>query len=486
MIPKLHKKGASFKGAAAYLLHDKGRAATSERVAWAETRNLATDDPGLAWRIMAATALDQDRLKAAANIKATGRKSADHVLHFTLSWHPDEIDTLSRDEMRRAATGALKALGAGDRQALVICHSDEKHPHVHVLVNRVSPDDGRLLSSSKEKLKLSRWAQAYEEERGAVLCEERVLNNAARDRGEFTRAAKDRPRHIIEAERAAKPAANDNHTHAEQLRRSERDKDAALSQEGRALMARLRQAAAELESAHLGRTQALKDAGRLQIAEAKTRTRAAFRPLWRDQQGDHRARLDQFEAQETKLSGRLQNALSLMNLRRRVRLAERKPSGLGEAYRMLSSHGARRAAFLRQLDSEKADLWARQRKDEAKAIREARGAASEDLEANRRLYLAEHSAQQLAERAALAKLRAQWKQRTADRSAAWKRFAETHLHRPGRADRTADDKDARAELLSRDANERARQERFAQMRRSMRRHFEATRTPDHVNDDRGR
>ena len=82
MVPKLHSKGSSFKGAAQYLLHDKDRAQTSERVAWTETRNLAVDDPDLAWRIMAATAMDQARLKAEARVRNSGRKSDKHVLHF--------------------------------------------------------------------------------------------------------------------------------------------------------------------------------------------------------------------------------------------------------------------------------------------------------------------------------------------------------------------------------------------------------------------
>lgn len=73
MVPKIIARGRSFKGAASYLLHDKGYVPTAERVAWTDTRNLAIEDPHQAWRIMAATALDQDRLKEKAGIKATGR-----------------------------------------------------------------------------------------------------------------------------------------------------------------------------------------------------------------------------------------------------------------------------------------------------------------------------------------------------------------------------------------------------------------------------
>lgn len=161
MVPKIIAKGKSFKGAALYLLHDKGRALSSSRVSWVETRNLATDDAHLGWKIMAATALDQERLKQVAGVKATGRRSDKSVLHLSLSWHPDEKGNLTPEEMRRAAIGALKSIGADDRQAIFIAHNDEAHPHLHVLCNRVSPEDGRMLPSSKDHLKLSKWAERY-------------------------------------------------------------------------------------------------------------------------------------------------------------------------------------------------------------------------------------------------------------------------------------------------------------------------------------
>ena len=78
MVPNVAKTGSSFKGAALYYLHDKREAweaerITAARVAWTSMRNMPTDNPELGWRIMAATAMDQDRLKAEAGVKATGR-----------------------------------------------------------------------------------------------------------------------------------------------------------------------------------------------------------------------------------------------------------------------------------------------------------------------------------------------------------------------------------------------------------------------------
>ena len=205
MVPKIHAKGVSFKGAAAYLLHDKERAGTAERVAWVETVNLATRNPQTAWRVMAATAMDAPRLKDQAGVKKTGRQSKDAVLHLSLAWSPDQ--TPDRADMAAFARRALAALKAEDRQAMIICHSDEKHPHVHLLINRVSPADGRLLSSSKEKAALAALALAYEKEGGTIYCKEREANAERREQGEFVRGEKDLPREEIEALREAQDAA---------------------------------------------------------------------------------------------------------------------------------------------------------------------------------------------------------------------------------------------------------------------------------------
>src|SRR5690606_6974587 len=85
MVPDIAKSGHSFKGAMAYYLHDKRQAGdtshpqTAARVAWTETRNLATDDPRAAMRIMVATAQSADELKKVAGVSTKGRKSNAHV-----------------------------------------------------------------------------------------------------------------------------------------------------------------------------------------------------------------------------------------------------------------------------------------------------------------------------------------------------------------------------------------------------------------------
>lgn len=174
MVPDVAKTGHSFTGAFAYYLHDKRetgerRRSTTERVAWTETRNLDTHDPDTARRVMISTARRADELKAAAGVKATGRKSTAHVYAYALSWHPSEAAQLDRAEMIRAADASLKVLGADRHQALIVCHRDRGHPHVHVIVNRVDPRNGKMLPTSNDFRKLSAWAHEYEKERGAIL-----------------------------------------------------------------------------------------------------------------------------------------------------------------------------------------------------------------------------------------------------------------------------------------------------------------------------
>ena len=64
MIPRLHKRGTSFKGVCRYILHDAGKD-TNDRVLWTETQNVVSA-PEDAWFEMFATARDQALLKQQA------------------------------------------------------------------------------------------------------------------------------------------------------------------------------------------------------------------------------------------------------------------------------------------------------------------------------------------------------------------------------------------------------------------------------------
>ena len=199
MIPKINGLGRSFAGVAAYCLHDAPepddrRPETSERVEWADTRNLATIRVERAARLMAATAKAAPDLKRLAGGAPGGRKLAKPVLHYSLSWAQDETPT--RQEMSRAVDGSLEALGLEGHEALIVAHDDTRHPHVHVIANRVDPATGKAARLGNSKLRLSRWAEGYEREQGRIRVERRVKNNERRRAGqEVLRPIWDRPLH---------------------------------------------------------------------------------------------------------------------------------------------------------------------------------------------------------------------------------------------------------------------------------------------------
>ena len=99
-------------------------------------------------------------------------------------------------EMSRAVDGSMEALGLEGHEALIVAHDDTRHPHVHVIANRVDPETGKAATLGRSKLRLSRWAEGYEREQGRIRCERRVRNNERRRAGkQVLRPTEDRPRH---------------------------------------------------------------------------------------------------------------------------------------------------------------------------------------------------------------------------------------------------------------------------------------------------
>ena len=52
-----------------------------------------------------------------------------------------------------------------EHQALLVAHED-KHPHVHVMLNVVHPETGLRLDDNFERRRAQAWALDYEREQG--------------------------------------------------------------------------------------------------------------------------------------------------------------------------------------------------------------------------------------------------------------------------------------------------------------------------------
>ena len=136
--------GTSFGDLAAYL------GGGDDRVGWVETRNVfASDVPG---------AVVEMREQAALSSRCERP-----VYHVTIAFDPSDNPTEA--EVRGAVDRTLRDVGLEDHQALVVRHVDRDHAHVHVMVNRVSPD-GRAWSTSQDRRRLRASVERQERELG--------------------------------------------------------------------------------------------------------------------------------------------------------------------------------------------------------------------------------------------------------------------------------------------------------------------------------
>ena len=175
MIPRI-QTGTSFKGAGLYYLHDKKQEGekerlTTERVAWTHTLNMLEDEPEAALAEMRQTAFDQTMLKHMAGKRGDGRPTERTVMTVALSWSPDQNP--DRKEMIEAGTSFLGHMGWNEHQVLFVAHNDTKHPHVHLIINRVHPETGMTIDDNWSKRRSQKWALEYEREHGRVYCEAR-------------------------------------------------------------------------------------------------------------------------------------------------------------------------------------------------------------------------------------------------------------------------------------------------------------------------
>jgi hypothetical protein len=177
MIVKIGLGGKSFKGLSDYLTHDP-EANTNERVAWTHTQNLANDHVPSAVDEMLWTARNAELLKQEAGVRAGGRATEDPVKHVSLNWSPEESPT--REHMIETTEGFLRHMKWQEHQAVMVAHND-KHPHVHVMINAIHPETGLHLDDGLERRRAQAWALEYERAHDRIYCEQRLKNPEERE-----------------------------------------------------------------------------------------------------------------------------------------------------------------------------------------------------------------------------------------------------------------------------------------------------------------
>lgn len=143
MIAKVGKS-TSISGTINYLTNDESR------VDWKEAVYLADDDKNFVI----------DQMKKASEHSRTERL----MYHYSISW--DSHDDPSKEQMMHVAKKTLSDLGMDQHQALIVAHNDHDFKHLHVAVNRVSPETGKAWETWNDYRKLETSLRKLEREFG--------------------------------------------------------------------------------------------------------------------------------------------------------------------------------------------------------------------------------------------------------------------------------------------------------------------------------
>ena len=74
------------------------------------------------------------------------------VGHISLSFSPKDADRLTDPAMAQIAREYMERMGIRDTQFLIVRHTDQTHPHCHIVYNRVG-NDGQTISDKNIKIR---------------------------------------------------------------------------------------------------------------------------------------------------------------------------------------------------------------------------------------------------------------------------------------------------------------------------------------------
>ena len=128
MIAKIIK-GSGFAGCLDYLVNKEGAEVLEARGVRSENHRLAAKD-----FIM---------------VSKQNEEVKKPVMHLAVSFHKDDWDRIIDDNMRDIAGKVIEEMGFADSQYIVIKHTDQPHPHFHIVTNRVSLS-GKTVSDKQD------------------------------------------------------------------------------------------------------------------------------------------------------------------------------------------------------------------------------------------------------------------------------------------------------------------------------------------------
>ncbi len=162
--------GQSFRGCLLYCLNDKKQEVNEEQKMRNRAEVLLYNKCG---------GNERELVQQFNEVRALNQRVAKPVLHITLSLA--EGEKVATEKLIEMSEACAKEMGFQESQYVAVLHHDTKHPHIHIVANRVG-FEGRTVSESNSYRRIADYCRKMERQYGLqqVLSPKKFLNQKER------------------------------------------------------------------------------------------------------------------------------------------------------------------------------------------------------------------------------------------------------------------------------------------------------------------
>lgn len=193
MIPKV-KTGAGFSGVLNYALKEEKEAEILDK-------NMFGFTP-------------KELNKEFLMVADTNTRAEKKMKHFILSFADADRPSLTPEKMVNISKDFIKEMGYTDNQYVTVLHTDSKHDHLHIIVNRIRLEDRKAVKDGREKYHGSRIAREIEKKYGLTVTPSRKQDEEIKHESKEERELKKR------LSNQAVPTQTDKETIQSQVRKA--------------------------------------------------------------------------------------------------------------------------------------------------------------------------------------------------------------------------------------------------------------------------
>ena len=151
--------GKSFGGCIRYCLEDKLELTNEQKLALSSQDGLHHNNRAEVLEYNMCFGNKKELIRQFNDVRALRPNLSKPVMHISLSLDPEDLFT--KEKLRQIGQDFAREFGFEKNQYLIIYHQDTKHPHLHLVVNRVG-FDGKTISDSNSYRKVAELCRKLE------------------------------------------------------------------------------------------------------------------------------------------------------------------------------------------------------------------------------------------------------------------------------------------------------------------------------------